>query len=496
MLFGDSAFKFGRPLSIYRLASHLRKNGITCQPLWAWSQISSSDFQKICQKFLSSETEVVGISTTLLKQSQRSLSPSKSSFWGIPTEELISRIKLIRNLAPNAKLVVGGSQLPAVPLTSIPCYEQIDCFVTGQGENSLLAIIEAQQNKKRLQTLQPNPPLITQEQYPYNDFVNSTTEYAHSDAIVPGEAMGYEFARGCIFKCSFCTYDLTGKNKNDYNKSVDLITNELKKNYDQHGITHYIAVDDLLNDSEDKINVILDVAERLPFDLTYSAFVRLDMLRRFPTMASKLKQSGLVGAFMGIETINDASGKSVGKGLGKQRINEALAVVNESWNNEIVVEGSFILGLPHDNAETKYELLEWLQSPVVKKAIQYISINALGINSYRKISEIDINPESFGYTFDSNGRWQLGSYTWQQATEDSNWVRTQYYADRKYNASPGISVFNLPHLLSITDCRQDVLDVVLHDRSTRWNSRQEWLRWTTQQFEHHRKRCIDLLLER
>lgn len=496
MLFGDSSFRFGRPLSIYRLATHLRNNGISCQPVWAWAQVSSDDFFQICKRFLSTRTEVVGISTTLLKQSQPSMLPEKNNFWGISEKELISRIELIRALAPNAKIVAGGSQLQSVPIKSIPHYDKIDCFVTGQGENSLLAIVEAQQHKKRPKTLQLDPPLITQDQYPYNDFTVSTTEYSDTDAIIPGEAMGYEFARGCIFKCSFCTYDLTGKNKNDYNKSVELITEELKKNYDQHGITHYVAVDDLLNDSEDKINVILDVAERLPFDLTYSAFIRLDMLRRFPSMATKLKQSGLIGAFMGIETINDDSGKSVGKGLGVQRINEALDIVNQAWKNEIVVEGSFILGLPHDNADTKYQLLEWLKSPTVKNTIQYISIGALGINRYRKISEIDIDPGSFGYTFDNNNRWQLRDYSWQNATEDSNWVRSEYYADRKYNASPGISVFNLPYLLSITDCRQDILDVVLHDTSTRWNSRQEWLRWTNQQFSSHRKRCVNLLLER
>lgn len=484
MLFGDSGSKFGRPLSIYRLASHIRKNGISCQTIWAWVHISPSDFYKICKKYLSSDTQVVGISTTLLIA-------MSGEFWGVSEYEMSVRISLIRRLAPNAKLIAGGSQISEVPFSQIPFKEKIDLFVTGQGENSLLAAIKEQ----RLKTVQPSPAIVTQDLYPYNDFVNSTTEFVEQDCIIPGEAMGYEFARGCIFKCSFCTYELTGKNRNEYNKSVNAIAQELKTNYENYGITHYYIVDDLLNDSEEKVNAILDVAEQLPFQLTYTAFVRLDMLRRFPSMAIKLKKSGLVGAFMGIETVNDASGKSVGKGLGKDRINEALAILDESWNREVVVEGSFILGLPYDTPDTKYELLEWLQLPLTKRVINYININSLGINNYRKLSDIDKDPAAFGYTIDANSKWHLPAYSQDQAQADSIWVKQQYYAGRKYNLFPRIDVFSLPHLLSITDCREDVLDLMINDHSTRWQNQQEWKTWTEQQILNHRAQYINQLLK-
>jgi|LakMenEpi03Aug12_release.lakeMendotaPanAssembly.Ray.scaffolds.fasta_scaffold172121_3 hypothetical protein len=485
VLFGDSALKFSRPLSIYKLASHLRDNGVSCTPVWAWRYVSASDFYKICKKFLSSETQVVGISTTLLGARTK-------HFWGISDSEMAIRFKLIRKLAPNAKLVAGGSQLPEVPIEQIPLSKEIDLFVTGQGENSLLAIVK----EKRVKTLQPSPPIVTQDLYPYNDFVNTMTKFGKQDCIIPGEAMGYEFARGCIFKCSFCTYELTGKNRNDYNKSVDTITQELKHNYDQFGITHYNALDDLLNDSEEKVNAILDIAERLPFKLTYSAFVRLDMLRRFPTMATKLQQSGLIGAFMGIETVNDASGRAVGKGLGKNRINEALAMLDESWKNSVVTEASFILGLPEDTPDTKNQLFEWLQEPLTKRTIHYINVNSLGINSYRKLSDIDKDPSLFGYTIDRNLLWNLPMYSQAQASEDSKWVTRKYYSGRKYNTFPRIDVFTLPYLLSITDCRSDILNVILNDHSTIWNNNEEWLNWTDSQFTMHRDKYINNLLGR
>jgi hypothetical protein len=171
-------------------------------------------------------------------------------------------------------------------------------------------------------------------------------------------------------------------------------------------------------------------------------------------------------------------------------------MLDETWGNSVVTEAGLILGLPQDNPDTKYELLEWLQEPLTKRTINYIDINPLGINNYRKLSDIDKDPAAFGYTIDQNATWSLPNYSQAQAADDSAWIKQQYYADRKYNAFPRVSIFTLPYLLSITDCRKDILDVVLNDRSTVWNNREEWQSWINAQFVMHRNKYINRLLER
>ncbi len=490
-MFADSAMRFARPLSIYRLATHLRANNISVQNIWGWKNFNPTDFYNICKKFIGADTLVVGISTTLLGN-------RKHGFFGITDDVLRLRLKLIRKLAPNVKIIVGGSQVAEVPMSTIPAHELVDVFVTGQGEESLLAIVQASQNNSRFRTASLDPNIVTQDTYPYLDFATSKTEFVKEDCIVPGEGLSFEFARGCIFKCSFCTYQLTGKTRGDYSKNFDLIREELIANYNEHGTQHYNIVDDLLNDSEDKVNLVLDVAESLPFKIYYSGFIRLDMLRRFPTMAIKLKDSGLVGAFMGIETINDASGRAVGKGLGKERINEALWVLKEKWQQQVMVESGLILGLPHDTPDTKYQILEWLRSAPVCDVIRDISINSLGINRYRKISEIDKEPAKFGYTTTESG-WTTDNYNSEQAGIDAKWVTNEYYKDRKYNnlaVDSKMDLFTLPYLLSIADKPAEIMDVLLRDQSTIWQDHNDWNNYVNQLFKNHRERYLNLLLEK
>lgn len=487
--------RFARPLSIYRLATHLRANNISVQNIWGWKNFNPTDFYNICKKFIGVDTLVVGISTTLL-------GTRTDGFYGISEDVLQLRLQLIRKLAPNVKIVVGGSQVAEVPMSSIPAQDLVDVFVTGQGEESLLAIVQSMQNNTRFRTASIGPNIVSQDTYPYSKFSTSKTEFISSDCIIPGEGLSFEFARGCIFKCSFCTYELTGKTRGDYSKNYDLVREELITNYNEHGTQHYNIVDDLLNDSEDKVNLVLDVAESLPFKITYAGFIRLDMLRRFPNMATKLRDSGLISAFMGIETINDASGRAVGKGLGRERINEALDIIKEKWQQEIMVETGLILGLPYDTEDTKYQTLEWLQSAPASEVIHDISINPLGINRYRKISEIDQDPAKFGYNITDSG-WTTANYNSAQALADSRWVIGEYYKNRKYNkpVSPDninskIGLFTLPYLLSISDRPKDIMDVFLHDRSDVWKDYNEWNSYVNQLFKAHRERYINLLLEK
>jgi hypothetical protein len=493
VLFADSAMRFARPLSIYRLATHLRAHNISVKNIWGWKALSPTDFYNICKKFISTNTLVVGISTTLLGN-------RKHGFFGVSDDVLRLRLQLIRKLAPNAKIIVGGSQVAEVPISAIPARELVDVFVTGQGEESLLAIVQAVQSNTRFRTASISPPIVTQDIYPYSNFSNSKTEFVKEDCIVPGEGLGFEFARGCIFKCSFCTYELTGKTRGDYSKSYNLVREELIANYNNHGTRHYNIVDDLLNDSEDKVNLVLDVAESLPFKIYYSGFIRLDMLRRFPSMATKLKDSGLISAFMGIETVNDPSGKAVGKGLGRERIDEALNILKEKWNKEVLVESGLILGLPHDTTDTKHQVLEWLQSSPAKDVIQDISINALSINRYRKISEIDKDPGHFGYTITDSG-WTTDNYNSIQASADAKWVIEEHYRNRKYNKlSAGnnlkMDLFTYIYLLSISDRPQDIMDVMLYDRSSAWKDHNDWNNYVNQLFNTHRERYLNLLLEK
>lgn len=488
ILFGEGIDINVRPLAIYRLASHLRQKNITTQPIWAWKSLPDIIFQSICEVYLNKDVQVVGISTTLLQF-------PLGNFWGMTNNEFSKRIALIRAFAPNAKIVAGGSQIFHTPMDQIPLANLIDIFVQGQGEEVLTAIVDAVTNKTLIRTISVTPQITNQDIYPFNDFTTSGTFFSKEDHIIPGEAMSFEFARGCIFKCSFCSYDLLGKKIGDYTKTKHTMREELIHNYNEHGTVDYVITDDLINDSEEKINLLLDLTQSLPFKIYYSGYLRLDLLRRFPGTISKLKDSGLIGCFMGIETVNDQSGKAVGKGLGKERTTEAMEMLLEGWKQQVFVETALILGLPHDNTDTKFELIEWLKHPVVSKVTKSLTVNPLYINLSRS-SDIDQDPAKFGYEVDSHNNWTTKNYSFQQARADVAAVYDFFASTRKYNKKypAKINNFKLPYLLSLAEDRNAVLDVLLNDHSDIWPTDEHWKIYFKNVAFKHRRQYLESLL--
>jgi radical SAM superfamily enzyme YgiQ (UPF0313 family) len=498
VLFGDSHPTQARPYGIYVLASFLRKNNVKTQTIWGWNYISYDIFVEFCQKFLNDSVKVVGISSTLLANLQNT--NGSYNFFGCSKEETKKRFQLIKKLAPNAKIVVGGSQVMFGSVLSVSGAEFIDLFVKGQGEQVLLELVKSPNTKVKTESIVP--PLVSDISYPFQDFATTPTIFDQTDCVLPNEALAVEFARGCIFKCSFCSYELNGKKSGDYIKSKKTLTEELLQNYYNHGTTHYYGTDDLINDSEEKVNMILEVSQSLPFKLQYSGYVRLDLIRRFPSMAKNLKDSGMFACYAGIETINDVSGKKVGKGLGLERTNEAIDICNAAWNGEMYCQGSFILGLPEHNKTSKDELLAWLNTDRVRKLIKIITVQPLYITPGLAFSDIDKNPEKFGYSVDDNVskklpsrynighmNWKTDSYSFAQAVLDAQEVRQKFMSTRRYNWT---NVFRMPYLLSLSDKKQEMMEVWLTDNSSTWNP-ESWNVYFNGIDQTYRSRYIELM---
>ena len=499
VLFSDSLFEYGRPLGIYLLATHLRKYDITVKPIWGWTHITFGVFKLLCHKFIDKNTVAVGISSTLLIQN------SNNNFFGISYDNVKQRIELIKTLSPDCKIIVGGSQTTYNNLLDLPERPLIDIFVQGQGEQAIVDIVDAIIKKNRIKTESIDPVITSDKIYKYTEFSKSFPKILESDVVINGEALAIEFARGCIFKCSFCSYELNGKKSGDYIKGKSVLRDELLRNYEIHGIKDYYSTDDLINDSEEKVDAILETFQSLPFKITFSGYLRLDLLRRFPTMAMKLKEAGLVACFFGIETINAASGKSVGKGLGIERITQAIAICDNAWNNTVAATGAFILGLPHDNKESAYELSEWLSASAIKRVIKDVVIQPLHIDCEFGLSDIDKDPSKFGYKFISDNSvnfrsrtttalptWYTSDYTFSQARIDSNYVSDQFYKDIVFKKR--VDPAGIPYLLSFAENKQDVLDVILTDTSLKWKSNEDWSLYITQLNFAHREQYIKKLL--
>lgn len=448
------SYQYGRPAGIYRLASHLRDHGYKVKTINFFSKLTEAEFSALIDQFVSAQTVLFGISATVLRDTQT------GNFFGISEQELTARLQKVQAKNCNVKSVLGGGQVNNTSREKINQFTMFDYVITGQGETAMLALIDhLTKNTKLMTSTVQKPKLITDASYPFTEFNQTKVLFHEDDCVLPGEALPLELARGCVFKCKFCSYDLTNKNFFEFTKDRTLLHQEFIYNYEKFGTQYYNVVDDLINDSEEKVDMLLEVIESLPFKIYMAGYIRLDLIWRFPDMADKLKRIGLIACFMGIETINDASGRAVGKGLGKKRIEQALEYCYNSWQGQVFIHAGMILGLPKDTEHTAKELATWGIDMLNRGRLQTIGVTPMSINPWLGKAEIDKDPSSFGYTILNNAHsdnstrfvgseanWHTKNYSFTQAQTDSEECNKVF---RSLVKLQGIDVFNMPFIMSL-----------------------------------------------
>jgi len=302
---------------------------------------------------------------------------------------------LIKGINPNCKFVIGGPDAQDRQYN-----KDYDYVIVGYGDNSgpnlarHLAYGEPLEKSHR----SLYGPVIVDDRLASNyNFNSSLMSYEDHDALLPGETMLTEIARGCIFRCGFCSYPLNGKKKLDHIKLDDILYQEFMDNYEKYGITRYMFSDDTYNDSVDKIKMMHAVSKRLPFQLEYWACLRLDLLGAHPETIDLLYESGLRAMMFGIETLHEKASKIIGKGGSRAKQIATINYIKEKYGNNVMMHGSFIFGLPEEPIESMLDTADRLVSGEIKLDSWAIHAFRLQHKGMSYTSEFDLNPEKYGY---------------------------------------------------------------------------------------------------
>lgn len=416
---------FSRSYGTYRLATELRNNGYSVLTIDFTSSLTWDDYQKIINRVVDEHTLVVGFSTTWFPYRNSKVPNARYSVgfkstgknakidfdterhpWyynslshSFSQESTNKWIDCVKQKNIKTKVIIGGAKAYEYVINT-----NADNVFLGFCENMLLDYVNSLSGKGLKRIFNHVVDYDMKALDPRFDFKTSRTEYVDTDLIYSGELMTFEFSRGCIFNCTFCSYPHKNQKTSDYIKTKETLIKEFMDNYEKWGVTRYLIVDDTFNDSVEKLEYIKEVIDELPFKPKFWAYARLDLIAAHPKMAQLLKDIGVEEVYYGLETWHDKTAKIINKGGKLQRKIDGMRIAKECWGDDVYVTVGLIIGLPHDTVQSIYDCCDWM----IKEGHNYIDWLATysytiapptEVSDYRIQSDIEKNLDKWGYSF-------------------------------------------------------------------------------------------------
>ena len=304
-----------------------------------------------------------------------------------------------KQIKPNIIFMAGGPKV-----TNLLNFTHSRYLVAGYAEDAIedvLNYIAKKPNKLKFKLLNGSYYVDCLEYYPMKNLPDLQTVYHPSDYIIPSETLTLGTSRGCIFKCSFCTYPYIGKAKGTFDREgAKVYYDELMRNYQQWGTTSYFMSDETVNDSIDKLKDLEEAALKLPFKLSLTGFARLDLMTRQREHWDLFRNIGFLHWHFGIESFNPESLKAMTKGFSPQKLQQTLFELRDYFKEDATILASFIVGSPYDTPESFDKLtIDWLRTSGrdIFDGKSFFPLNIHIESPYAVGSELSKNYQKYGY---------------------------------------------------------------------------------------------------
>ncbi|MFA6142117.1 MAG: radical SAM protein [Candidatus Omnitrophota bacterium] len=349
-----SAAKLGNaypPLGVCYLSAILKKRGIETMIIDA--EMNNNSLEECRDLAVAYKPDYICISST-------------SSIYHIASE--LGRI-LKRSI--DVPIIVGGPHVTVMPQDSIKGREFFDFGIFGEGETSLVKLIDYLEDKRgdigeingliyrdasgKILVNPPTPLITDLDEVPVPDREGLNLDnYMWS---VPGKGMArfttIMTSRGCPFECIFCSAHTVFGKRIRYRK-IKLVVDEIESLVDKFNIRHFVLIDDTLTLRHDRVREFCGEIKKRKLDITWEGWTRADVVDE--EILRVMKDAGFVRISFGIESGNQNILGYIKKGTSLKDYPPAYRAAAKLG---IETRGSIMLGHPYETRKTAIETLNF-----------------------------------------------------------------------------------------------------------------------------------------
>jgi len=280
-------------------------------------------------------------------------------------------IRLVKQLAPNARIMVGGyhATLMYEEIAASPDADLIDFLVRGEGEEPARRLVNALEGRDRLSDIpslsykenggfvhNPQGELadLSKLKLPIRDERRLTWGYHIMNSRI--EVM--ETSRGCTRNCNFCSIrHMYGRHFRAF--PIERVLADLDDIYYKRKTRWvFVSDDNLVLDSDRVIELCDAIIARGYKGLNFVIQADCVSMSRNEAMIEKMARAGMRSVFLGIENVSAENLKAANKGNIVEASKRSVALCHKYG---IMVVGGLVLGFPEDDEADLVENLRFLK---------------------------------------------------------------------------------------------------------------------------------------
>ncbi len=310
--------------------------------------------------------------------------------------------KIIKKKDPKRLIIFGGAGAFFKHPRELVYPSFADIYVIGEGEATLLNIVESYYNHKKIKNgpgillgkdltvhqPQPSPDTLNLDSIPFPTFKGfNLGDYNSGDNYKPLPLL---LSRGCIRRCVYCI-DCIMWPKYRF-RSPEHIINEIKYHVFNNNTKAFEFNDLTCNGNLQQLSRLCEliIESKLKFDWVSYAIIRQDMDFE---LLSKMKQAGCHTLIYGVENGSDRILNKMGKGYTAKEASEVIRITHQAGIHTNI---NIIVGFPGETEEDFNQTVEFIRQN--KDYIDEIT-NVSGFSLF-PASEIGTNKEKYGVSLE------------------------------------------------------------------------------------------------